>query len=642
MKYILMLFIGIIHISCNEVDTKLERALLFSGDNYDELKYVLDYYSKSPKDSLKLKAAEFLIANMPGHYSYYGETLDEYLDSIHHSVTLRSYPWHLRNMFLIQAYRNPNISHIKGISKIEDIHCISSSYLIDNIEKAFFAWQKPWARHMGFDDFCEYLLPYRVDNEPIMCWRDSLSGVFDDVFKRMETVDELFESPYQACLQVNTHLMELFKEMKADSLTFIHLLTGKKEAVKFGCPEFVYAAIFAMRSVGIPVSIESIEQWSSRRGKHYWNAVYHFTGLSYPFTGYDSRPRGLNQDYKMNKVYRHVYALNSSALIYQSPQEPIPPFFQNVFLKDVTEEYMECHDITVQLNSLPEEKREYAYLCVFDNEIWVPVHWGKINNQKVAFTKVGPQTMFIAGYYIDGEIIPASNPFHVNLEGKVEYIIPNNTYQSLLIERKYPLYHRFANYSRHLIGTTIEGSSYPDFHQSRIIATLTHDANTMWDSIFITSAPSIYRYIRFNHIQKIELAELEFYSFGQKQPLVVHDVLLPPEAISDKKESKLFNGSIGDYTQISHWIGFDFGKEIHLEKIKFCPRTDDNHISLGDTYELYMFDDGDFRLLKQQVADAHTISFDSIPSEGLYLLKDATKGNEHRIFTYVNKKTYFW
>lgn len=344
----------------------------------------------------------------------------------------------------------------------------------------------------------------------------------------------------------------------------------------------------------------------------------------------------------MNKVYRHVYALNSSALIYQSPQEPIPPFFQNVFLKDVTEEYMECHDITVQLNSLPEEKREYAYLCVFDNEIWVPVHWGKINNQKVAFTKVGPQTMFIAGYYIDGEIIPASNPFHVNLEGKVEYIIPNNTYQSLLIERKYPLYHRFANYSRHLIGTTIEGSSYPDFHQSRIIATLTHDANTMWDSIFITSAPSIYRYIRFNHIQKIELAELEFYSFGQKQPLVVHDVLLPPEAISDKKESKLFNGSIGDYTQISHWIGFDFGKEIHLEKIKFCPRTDDNHISLGDTYELYMFDDGDFRLLKQQVADAHTISFDSIPSEGLYLLKDATKGNEHRIFTYVNKKTYFW
>ena len=45
MKYILMLFIGIIHISCNEVDTKLERALLFSGDNYDELKYVLDYYS---------------------------------------------------------------------------------------------------------------------------------------------------------------------------------------------------------------------------------------------------------------------------------------------------------------------------------------------------------------------------------------------------------------------------------------------------------------------------------------------------------------------------------------------------------------------------------------------------------------------
>lgn len=111
---------------------------------------------------------------------------------------------------------------------------------------------------------------------------------------------------------------------------------------------------------------------------------------------------------------------------------------------------------------------------------------------------------------------------------------------------------------------------------------------------------------------------------------------------SDKKESKLFNGSIGDYTQISlDWISI-LGKKSHLEKIKFCPRTDDN-ISRWVTHTncicLMMVD---FRLHKQQVADAHTISFDSIHSEGLYLLKDATKGNEHRIFTYVNKKTYFW
>lgn len=643
MKYTFFILIAFLYISCENMNSNLEKALALSGKNRTELEFVLQHYSNCPKDSLKLKAAEYLIANMPGHYSYYGLPLDEYLDSIHHSVSLRSYPWHLRNMFLIQAYRNPNLAQIKGIKKIEDIHCITSDYLIENIEKAFLAWQRPWAKHLNFADFCEYLLPYRVENEPLMNWRDSLNiDVLNNTLKRMESIDELFESPYQACLQLNTKLMEVFKEMKMDSVTFHHSLIGEKEVIKFGCPEFVYAVIFVMRGMGIPVSIESIEQWSSRRGKHCWNAVYHFTGLRYPFTGYDSRPRGLNQDYKMNKVYRHTYASNPDALIFESPNESIPPFCQQRFIKDVTHEYMTCYDIEIQLNLPSETNSQYAYLCVFNNETWLPVDWGKVKKQKVTFTHVGPQTMFVAGYYIDGEIVPASAPFHVNSDGNVEYIIPEKTYQMLQLDRKYPLYHRFANYSYHLIDATIEGSEFPDFRQTNVMATITHDANTMWDSVSIAPSQRGYRYIRLNHNKKMNLSELEFYDWAQKRPLKVHNILLPQKAISDKKEKGLFNGAISDYTEISHWIGFDFGKDVYLEKIRFCPRTDDNHVALGDTYELYIYEDNDFRVLKRQIADSYTLSFDSVPSGGLYLLKDITKGSEHRIFTYTNKKPYFW
>ena len=93
------------------------------------------------------------------------------------------------------------------------------------------------------------------------------------------------------------------------------VLIGEKDIFSLGCPEFVPVTVLVMRSLGIPVSMESIEQWSSRGGKHCWNAVYHFTGLHYPFTGFESRPRGLSQDYKMNKVYRHTYQRNARALI---------------------------------------------------------------------------------------------------------------------------------------------------------------------------------------------------------------------------------------------------------------------------------------------------------------------------------------
>lgn len=52
--------------------TPLEQALIQAGKNRKELEKVLEYYQN---DSLKLRAAQFLIENMPYHYSYQGEEL---------------------------------------------------------------------------------------------------------------------------------------------------------------------------------------------------------------------------------------------------------------------------------------------------------------------------------------------------------------------------------------------------------------------------------------------------------------------------------------------------------------------------------------------------------------------------------------
>ena len=45
------------------------EALELAGRNRSELECVLDHYAACEADSLKLRAAEFLIANMPGHQS---------------------------------------------------------------------------------------------------------------------------------------------------------------------------------------------------------------------------------------------------------------------------------------------------------------------------------------------------------------------------------------------------------------------------------------------------------------------------------------------------------------------------------------------------------------------------------------------
>lgn len=74
------------------------------------------------------------------------------------------------------------------------------------------------------------------------------------------------------------------------------------------------------------------------------------------------------------KVYRQSFSIQKSSLsVINSSKEEIPGYFLNPRFKDVTNEYVECGDIEIQLNKDYDQK--YAYLCVFDNREWVPVAW---------------------------------------------------------------------------------------------------------------------------------------------------------------------------------------------------------------------------------------------------------------------------
>ena len=64
--YILLFFCISTSCSSNHQDTKLEKALILAGNNRSTFENVLKHYKN---DSLKYKAARFLIENMPYHYS---------------------------------------------------------------------------------------------------------------------------------------------------------------------------------------------------------------------------------------------------------------------------------------------------------------------------------------------------------------------------------------------------------------------------------------------------------------------------------------------------------------------------------------------------------------------------------------------
>jgi hypothetical protein len=78
-----------------------------------------------------------------------------------------------------------------------------------------------------------------------------------------------------------------------------------------------------------------------------------------------------------------------------------------------------------------------------------------------------------------------------------------------------------------------------------------------------------------------------------------------------------------------------------LTLIRKYPDDETNKIMPGDVYELFYWD-GNWKSLGIIKAIGDKINFDSAPLNALFLLRDLTKGNQERIFTYENSKQVWW
>ena len=160
---LIILLFAVLFVSCSQsyTDKAIENTLAIAGDNRAELMQVLEHYRDSG-DEEKLAAAEFLIANMPGHYSYAGNEVLPYYYSAVDSIleTMAGLPPRTVCDSINAFASRLDFSNLKIV---EDATVITADFLIDNIETAFRQWrQGQWARHLTFDEFCEYLLPYKA------------------------------------------------------------------------------------------------------------------------------------------------------------------------------------------------------------------------------------------------------------------------------------------------------------------------------------------------------------------------------------------------------------------------------------------------------------------------------------------------
>ncbi len=159
--------------SCTVTPPNVHSALKEAGNNRAELEKVIEHY-KTTGEKQKLEATYFLIANMPGKYAEYYNYNEQAF-----KLFIRGKDANKDNRIAYEDYLAEQIEMLKDLAGhkpliVQDIEVISANYLIENIDLAFKIWQEPWATHFSFNEFCEYILPYRIHHEPLSNWRKYL------------------------------------------------------------------------------------------------------------------------------------------------------------------------------------------------------------------------------------------------------------------------------------------------------------------------------------------------------------------------------------------------------------------------------------------------------------------------------------
>lgn len=410
--------IALFFLSCRR-DAALERALTFAGDNRQEMERVLLHYKD---DSLKLAAARFLIENMP--YHFYEEEFYTLPGGKRYRPQLTDFPTeeackaHLDS--LARAGRMPERHRYK------DIRTLDSAFLVRNIDLAFEAWQKPWAKQVPFPVFCRYILPYRTGRE---CPSELRKEMMEKFTLMLDSAG--VTTPLEACSLLNEKLKTMM-EYKENPLPFYPTL---EETYIWGgapCEGLCNLGLFIMRAVGIPVALEQTV-WTRIDNGHYWGAVWQ-DGCFHCFAPGEVSPGEylsiLNDiSYlKPAKVYRTHFELCSVPDKEQADDDGYVVWLKSPLLEDVSLEYL-AHPLEFRVAT--DRIREFAhtsgqvYLCAHNYYKWEPIAIGARTDTICRFCRVGGSNVFIVADSPTGERLRfLTAPFHVDADGHIRKFIP--------------------------------------------------------------------------------------------------------------------------------------------------------------------------------------------------------------------------
>ncbi|MCD8262615.1 MAG: hypothetical protein LUD15_15025 [Bacteroides sp.] len=241
-QYVLWVAIAcIFSVSCT--DKALENSLKQSGENRVELERVLEHYKNDPE---KKKAAEFLIRNMKWCHAKNSPFMEEYYQRVDNLQKDKNISAKDMIAFYDSVYKP---ERFEEMDITLDLQTITSDYLTDHIDRAFQAWQFPWAKDLSFDEFCEYILPHRLGNEPLESWmemyQERLKPVVDSMYN--SNIEDLYKVISWMFIGNRYYTPQYVPSLRPSSL--LEIKAGS-------CPTYTAFGRYIYRSIGVPVVLD--------------------------------------------------------------------------------------------------------------------------------------------------------------------------------------------------------------------------------------------------------------------------------------------------------------------------------------------------------------------------------------------------
>jgi hypothetical protein len=630
-----------------------------SKENRKKYEKVFRHYH-SAKDSLKLKAAYFLVENINDFGFYVGRQINNYnviFDVLAHKPPdyRENLPWYATEINLVFD----SLQRIYGPFTGNDLHWVSDAdvmtrdFMVKYIDEAFEAWNQPWSRQVSFDNFCEYILPYRNFTEPIEDWRPQFMKAFAWINDSIKPGDRMMDVARK--LNRDTEL----KYSSGFDRFIVSIAPSRLLQAKYGnCADNSNYKAMIMRAFGIPVTVDYFPQYGTDHNIHYWNAIMYNNDK---FVSFKDSLNDINAlvayKYTIAKAYRRTFSRNPEMVqLNIETGGQLPPVFRNARLKDVTNEYVPVTDVDVPLRTIP-RGTVYAFLAVFNDAGWTPIDYARIDgNSHALFRNLGRNVVYMPLCISDKYYIPAGMPFKITSSGEVIRLEPQQQTEKVVLTRKYHFHRRKLNWLQCLKGGRFEGANQPDFSDAVTLATIRKTSGEHYSELRAGSKKA-FKYFRFVFSPEelklpydgdgASIAEIECYNkAGQK--LNGTPFGSPGRKYNPYVPEKCFDGNALTFFEDarpikeSKYVGLEFGQPETIGKIRFIPRNDMNTVQPGDRYELFYWNNNQFQSLGQQTATDTLLIYRNVPVNSMLWLRDLSGGQEERIFTWENGKQVWW